>query len=203
MSTEVKQSVSLNWISPDALLWIERCGRIAYKSQDKITKDSAKTFVNGLIRRAHESVLEHACISFTIVTDRAVANELTRHRLASFTQESTRYVKQASGEVQMKYIVPEGKTDQELAIFRTLMDTMEDTYKYYSGIGWKAEEARDLLPLCAGTELAMTCNLRELRHVLKLRTAKAAHPKMRTLANMILDILIANLPVLVEDIPHA
>ena len=71
---------------------IEKCGRVCYKSENKIGDGTAEKFVGNIIKRGHESVLEHVSFSVRFVTDRAVTHELVRHRLASFSQESQRYV---------------------------------------------------------------------------------------------------------------
>lgn len=87
----VRQSVELEWATPEPELVIERAGRTCYKSEDKITEGSATKFVQMVLTRGHESVIEHASASFRIVCDRGVSHEIVRHRLASYSQESTRY----------------------------------------------------------------------------------------------------------------
>ena len=89
----IEQSVVNLSCTPNALQMIERAGRTCYKSEDRITSDSAENFVAGIVKLGHESVLEHANATFKIVTDRGVTHELVRHRIASYSQESTRYVK--------------------------------------------------------------------------------------------------------------
>ena len=69
---------------------IELCGRVCYKSEDKITPDSAKEFVRKIIRSGHESVLEHCSFTVRFVVDRGVSHEIVRHRISAFSQESTR-----------------------------------------------------------------------------------------------------------------
>lgn len=122
--------------------------------------------------------------------------ELTRHRLASFSVESTRYVKYD----ELTFI----KQFSNDAIGETFTEDValqaDKNYTNWLCAGAKPEQARAVLPLCTKTELYMTANLRELRHILKLRTAKAAHPQMRVVAGQILDIFREKLPVIVEDI---
>jgi len=122
--------------------------------------------------------------------------ELTRHRHASFTVESTRYVKYD----ELTVIQPPLPTDDAIIAFRWAMREYERNYKMFIKNGERPEIARSVLPLCLATELYMTANLRELRHILKLRTDKAAHPQMRFVAGQILHILREKLPVIVEDI---
>jgi thymidylate synthase (FAD) len=78
-------------MTPDPLKVIERAGRVCYKSEDRITDESAEAFVRGIIKRGHDAVIEHATATFHIICDRGVSHETVRHRLASFCQESTRY----------------------------------------------------------------------------------------------------------------
>ena len=162
---------------------LERCGKVSRQS----TLGDAENFVRSIIKRGHESVLEHVSLTFHIICDRAIMAELTRHRLASFTVESTRYVKYD----ELTFIdPPDLKAVQYVEIvYRDLIQN-----------GVKPEIARAVLPLCLATELYMTANLRELRLILKLRTDKAAHPQMRFVAGQILNILREKLPVIVEDI---
>ena len=190
---------------------LELCGKVSRKSQP----GDAENFVRSIIKRGHESVLEHVSLTFHIVCDRAIMAELTRHRHASFTVESTRYVKYD----ELTVIEPDfdGVTHPDRNIRVPAQEQRSNWYeavqsaevsylncltggKYYEGCGMPPEIARSVLPLCLATELYMTANLREIRHILKLRTDKAAHPQMRQVAGQILDILREKLPVIVEDI---
>lgn len=183
---------------------IERCGRVCYQSQSNgrplHTYGAAVKFIRKLIKRGHESVLEHVSLTFHIICDRAIMAELTRHRLASFSVESTRYVKY--DELTAINQFPNdamGEFIQEEAVL-----TAESIYRdWIKNHGATPEQARAVLPLCTKTELYMTANLREWRHILKLRTAPAAHPQMRVVAGQILDIFKEKLPVIVEDIGNA
>lgn len=182
---------------------IERCGRVSRQSEQK---GNAAEFVRMLIKRGHESVLEHVSLTFHIICDRAIMAELTRHRLASFSVESTRYVKYDELTViKPPFYNGSGRqtTDgRSSAVFRLNLRHVEETYQALlsTSCSLPPEEARAVLPLCTKTELYMTANLREWRHILKLRTAPSAHPQMRFIANQILNILRDKLPVIVEDI---
>lgn len=173
---------------------IERCGRVCYQSQPK--EDSAENFVRMLIKRGHESVLEHESLTFRIVTSRGIMSELTRHRIASFSVESTRYVKYD----ELTVIKPVGLTNTGEYYWKWETEFIEKSYRLLIRNGERPEVARDVLPQCTKSELYMTANLRELRHILKLRLSKAAHPAMRELAGMIYDIIKEKVPVIVEDI---
>ena len=184
-------------INPAAILRkLEVCGRVSHQSEPR--EDSAEEFVRKLIKRGHESVLEHVSLTFHIICDRAIQNELVRHRHASFTVESTRYVKYN----ELEFIRPEGITNTGFYHWRRMVEHVEEDYKFLIRNGERPEIARAVLPLCLKSELYMTANLREWRHVLKLRMAKAAHPQMRELAYQIYDVFKENLPVIVEDIDH-
>ena len=173
---------------------IECCGRVCYQSTPK---GKPEEFIRMLIKRGHESVLEHVSLTFHIICDRAVMSELTRHRLASFSVESTRYVKYGEIEVIMPPLDEWGLAYRNC---HSAAVDAEDRYKSVINSGHPPELARAVLPLCLKSELYMTANLREWRHILKLRTSKAAHPQMRIVAGQILQIFRDKLPVIVEDI---
>lgn len=169
---------------------IEIAGRVCYQSEPK---GDPEKFIRMIIKRGHESVLEHGSLTFKLRTNRAIANEIVRHRLASYSQESTRYVKYDD----IEFIPGEKLKDPNL---ENLLLSAELAYKLLLTTDFKPEEARDILPNATATTLVMTMNFRELRHFLKLRLDKAAHPQIRELAGMILDILKEKYPVFVEDI---
>lgn len=171
----------------EILAKLERCGKVSRKSK----LGDAESFVRSIIKRGHESVLEHASLTFHIICDRAIMAELTRHRLASFTVESTRYIKYD----ELTFI-----DDDPCPVPPAPLPWFEKVYQKLLSAGYPPEQARAVLPLSLATELYMTANLREWRHVLKLRTDKAAHPQMRQVAGKILNILREKLPVIVEDI---
>lgn len=183
---------------------IEQCGRVCYKSEDKITDDSAEKFVANIIKRGHEAVLEHQSITVRFVCDRGVSHEIVRHRLASFCQESTRYCNYSKGGFgsEITVIKPlylmEGTPEYE-SQFKTCA-YMEQKYLALIGMGCSPQEARAVLPNSLKTEVIMTANLREWRHFLKLRTANAAHPQMRQLARPLLCTMQELVPVVFDDI---
>lgn len=176
---------------------IEIAGRVCYQSEPK---GDPEKFIRMIIKRGHESVLEHGSLTFKVRTNRAIANEIVRHRLASYSQESTRYVKYDDIE-----FIP--WIDSENPLLLSALKTIENHYLMLLN-PWEEfgvdkctpEEARDILPNATATTLVMTMNFRELRHFLKLRLDKAAHPQIRELAGMILEILKEKYPVFVEDI---
>lgn len=180
--------------------FLELVGRTAYKSEAKITEDSAERFLRAIIKRGHESVLEHVSISVRFITDRGVTHELVRHRLASYTQESTRYVNYQKREMQFIEPVFWKYGSREHALWTHQVGTSEDAYNYLIEHGSTPQEARTVLPNSLKAEIVMTANIREWRHVLKLRTAKDAHPQMRALMEPLLQELKEKIPILFEDI---
>ena len=179
---------------------IERCGRVCYQSQNRKQSDSAEDFVRMIIKKGHESVLEHVSLTFRIICDRAIQNELVRHRLASFSVESTRYVKYDDLNFVGDQQAIKAKKHAPYNSYLETLDAIACCYHRLIEAQVPPEHARAILPLCLKSELYMTANLREWRHILKLRTAKAAHPQMRQIANAILGIFKEKLPVIVEDI---
>ncbi len=183
---------------------LERAGRVCYKSEGNITEDSAEKFIKRIIERGHESVLEHESITMHVICDRGVSHEIVRHRIASYSQESTRYCNYSSGKFggELTFIRPcfwaEGDPNYET--WRRAMEMSELFYLTMLKDGATPQEARSVLPNSLKTELYMTMNLREWRHFLRLRTAAAAHPQMRELALQIKEILSKELPVLFADI---
>ncbi len=181
---------------------VEKCGRICYLSEPKDPEGSTEKFIRMLIKNGHESPLEHGSCTFKIVTDRAISQEIVRHRLASYSQESTRYCNYANGKFSREITVIESSdlAENEAREWLDAMEHLERTYLQMIDGGVKPEKARDVLPLCLKTELMMTANFREWRHFLKLRGSKMAHPEIRKIAKQIYKIFQQAIPVLVEDI---
>lgn len=200
-------------MTPNPLQLIEKCGRTCYKSEDKISEGSAEKFIQMIINKGHETVLEHAAVSVKFVVDRGVSHELVRHRIASFSQESTRYCDYNNGHI--TFIIPPWCDIEECTI--NLMDDVvfvgtdydwfaaqqksEVTYLKLRDKGWKPEQARSVLTNSLKTEVVMTANLREWRHFFKLRTPITAHPQMREVTNPMLRQFKKLIPVVFDDIP--
>mgnify|MGYP001374528805 CR=1 FL=1 len=188
----------------EVLEHIEKCGRVCYKSENRIKDGSAKRFIGMLVRSGHESVLEHFSFTAKFICDRGVTHEIVRHRIASFSQESTRYVDYTldknGGEIEV--IIPYEMRDNEEAIehLKWAVGEAEDAYRWIRYFGCKAQAARAVLPTCLKTELYMTANLREWRHFFKMRCSKAAHPDIRVVANMLLKEAHDKIPVVFDDI---
>lgn len=187
---------------------IERCGRVCYKSEDKITDDSAEKFVRSIIQRGHESVLEHVSFTVRFICDRGVSHEIVRHRLASYSQESTRYcnyTKDGFGN-EITVISPcffNGGCDKDDENYLKWESAMENAELWYMELiqnGASPQEARSVLPNSLKTEVVMTANLREWRHFLRLRTSPAAHPQMREVTVPLLRRMQELIPVVFDDI---
>lgn len=189
----------------EILKQIEIAARTCYKSEDKITDESAEKLVKQLISRGHEAMLEHASISVKVTCDRGVSHEIVRHRLASYAQESTRYCDYSKDKFGGEITVIEPcffeQGTKAYKIWLSACKKSEQDYFALLDIGRaKPEEARTVLPNSLKTEIVMTMNLREWRHFLKLRTAKDAHPQMREVANLILAKFHREIPVIFNDI---
>jgi len=184
----------------EVLAWLERCCRVAYKSEDKIAPGSAERLIRSVLSRGHESVIEHDFISVRFICDRGVTHELVRHRLAAYTQESTRYCNY-SGEV--TFIRPLFWKLDDTHLYKVWFQSMEQAeinYRDLIGLGASPQEARGVLPNSLKTEIIATANIREWRHILALRTAKVAHPQMRELMIPLLQELKTRIPLLFDDI---
>lgn len=192
-------------INPKAIMEkIERAGRTCYKSEGRIGDGTAERFIAGIINRGHESVLEHASITVRMICDRGVSHELVRHRIASYSQESTRYCNYTNDKHggELTFIKPcfWHQDDPCFEEWLRLMDRVELLYLFMVNNGATPEQTRSILPNSLKTELVMTMNIREWRHFFKLRTAPAAHPQMREIAGMMLAGFQMVLPVLFGDI---
>lgn len=183
----IKPSIEFLNMIDNPLEVIEKAGRTCYKSEDKITKVSAKEFVRKLLQRGHLAMIEHASMSYRVICDRGVTHEIVRHRLFSYAQESTRYCDYKNKPIQ--FIKPcwfESSTSFSNICWEKHMSKAEEIYKKLRTEGWTPQQARSVLPNSLKTEIVITGNLREWLHFFKLRTAKTAHPQMQEIANMIL-----------------
>lgn len=186
---------------------IERVARVCYKSEDKITPDgeSAKKLVGFLVKQGHEAMLEHSQLSVLFTCDRGVANELVRHRIASFAQESTRYCNYSKEKFggELSFIRPYYIDDLSEEACDAISDSCRWAEKLYLQLikdGLRPEQARCVLPLCLKTEIVVTANYREWRNIFKLRTPVAAHPQMRELMCPLLLEVQKKIPVVFDDI---
>lgn len=197
---------------------IERIGRVCYKSEDKITEDgeSAKRFVKMLINNHHEAMIEHSTLSVIFTCDRGVSHEMVRHRIASFAQESTRYVNYAKdkygSEIAVIDLMDGINLDNKMKnfdadhigeVYSEWLRAMEDAEKHYMKmieLGAPPQIARSVLPNSTKTNITITANYREWRTFFKLRTANDAHPQIREVAIPLCRELQQRIPVVFDDI---
>lgn len=188
----------------DILKEIEKVGRTCYKSEDKITDESAIKFVAGLINNGHEAMIEHNHLSVRFICDRGVSHELVRHRLASFGQESTRYCNYSKAKFDNEITVIKPlfwcEETSEYYLWEACMRQSEGAYFMLLENGASPQEARSVLPNSLKTEIVVTMNFREWRHFFKLRTPETAHPQMRELTIPLLEELKTLMPVVFDDI---
>jgi len=182
--------------------FLERAGRTCYKSEDKITEDSAAKFIGMLNKRGHRAMLEHCFASVKFVCDRGVTHELVRHRLVSYAQESTRYCNYAKDKFgsEISAIEPPFKNEGSQEIWQETLQVIEDAYQRLIKNGEPAQFARAVLPISVKTEIWASANLREWQHIFSLRCAEAAHPQIRALMHQVLDIFRLVVPTMFESL---
>lgn len=204
----IEQSAELIQATPDAAKMLERIAKVCYGLENRILCDCADgqcadcvtrrtNFLTVLRDKHHDSVFEHAVATFKITTDRGITHEIVRHRLASFTQSSTRYIKYEEG---MPVVRPLFTSALEEEAWRKAMLAAEAAYCEILENKVPPQNARDVLPTCTATTIIITANFREWRHILTLRLAADAHPKIRALAYLIWQQLHPLCPVYFEDL---
>ena len=196
----INQSHEILSYPNDTLKTIESIGRTCYKSQAKMTVDSHKDFVNRLINNNHDAMLEFSDLTVKFITNRGVSHELVRHRMSSFAQESTRYVKYQGV---MEFIKPIWWNKSNLVskiIFWLSLTLCQIAYLSLLIASWSPQKAREVLPNALKTEIVLKANMREWRHIFKLRCHKSAHPQMRALMLPLLEELKEKIPVIFDDI---
>jgi thymidylate synthase (FAD) len=202
----IEPSATIIHVSGD-IQTIERAARTCYKSEDRIKDDgsSAKKLVSHLVDRNHTAMLEFVDITVRFITDRAIANEIVRHRLASYAQESTRYVNYKEG---VEFIEPLFIAERDKSWlpytpfknqFRTECEEAEQAYNHFLELGATPQDARAILPLCLKTELVMKANLRSWLNFFELRTAPAAHPEMRRITIPLCNEFKKTIPIVFDD----
>lgn len=182
---------------------LELCGRVCYKSESRIHDESAEKFLASIIARGHESILEHVSFTVRFIIDRGVSHELVRHRMASFSQESTRYCNYGN-EDEITVIDPlfYDRHSPHYREWKTSCYESERTYMALLQMGSTPEKARTVLPNSLKTEVIVSANVREWRHILNLRTAKPAHPQIREVMIPLLNTLKQQVPVIFDDIDY-
>lgn len=189
---------------------IEKIGRVCYKSEGNITDDSAERFIRNLLKRGHESVIEHESVTVRMICDRGISHEIVRHRIASYSQESTRYcnytgdkfgneitvIDLASG---FEYDLTQENDRAKYEVWTNAMENAEQSYFRMLELGATPQEARSLLPNSLKTEIVVTMNLRAWRNFFRLRCDSHAHPQMREVAGIALNVFKEKLPIFFSD----
>jgi thymidylate synthase (FAD) len=206
----IEPSHEILYVSENPLELIEAAGRTAYKSEDRITEESAPAFVRMILDRGHFPVTEFGWMVVRFVCDRGVSHEIVRHRLFSFVQESTRFCDYGKGKFggELTFIMQPfwsqgAETRQEKAKYTNWLGSMacaEDAYLDLLNEGATPQQARSVLPNSLKTEIVCAANLREWTHFFRMRVAKAAHPQMRQLTVPLLREVKERIPVLFDDI---
>ncbi len=181
---------------------LELAARTCYKSEDKIAEGTSRRLLSRLLKTGHESVIEHASVSVKIVCDRGISHEIVRHRLCSFSQESTRYANYSREKFgnEITVIRPffwNVESDKYTEWIKA-MKSCEMAYLTLLEMGAKAQEARSVLPNSLKTELIVSANVREWRHIFKLRCSNASHPQMRQVMLPMLKEFHSRIPVLFD-----
>lgn len=179
---------------------LEEIGRTAYKSEEKITPESAIPFLRKIIKMGHESVLEHVSVTVRYITDRATTHALVRHRVAAYTQESTiycDYVKKGCVSYRDPFFI--APSSEAMSVWLDAMSYAEKAYNKLRELGCSPGVARDVLPNATKTELVATHNIREWRHIFKVRAAPGDSHSMHLLMAMTFNLLRYYYPILFED----
>lgn len=194
---QIQLEVELIAITPDPEKVIEQAGRTCYLSFDRMDEDSEAGFIRRLIKVGHESPLEHAYATFRIRNcSRAMTHQLVRHRLMAVSQQSQRYV----NEDQFAYILPETMPPEYVEDFHQDMKTIQQMYRKWRDRGLKKEDARFVLPNACVSEIVVSADFREWRHIFKLRLSPKAQWEIRKACGMMLAILKHRAPACFEDI---
>ena len=189
---------------------IEKIGRVCYKSESNISDGSAERFITNILKRGHESVIENEAITVRMICDRGITHEIVRHRIASYSQESTRYCNYAGDKFGNEITVIDIANgfeydlnkETDLKKYEAWMRAMKNAEKSYFemlALGATPQEARSVLPNSLKTEIVMTMNLRAWRNFFRLRCDHHAHPQMREVANIALQIFKEKLPIFFSD----
>jgi len=189
--------VELLAVTPDAEAVIERAGRTCYQSQDRISEISRGDFIRSVIKRGHLSVIEHAYATFRITGgSRAMTHQLVRHRLMAISQQSQRYV----NEENFHYVIPETIRDSKLLYeYNAFMEGARQFYLRLQKEGIRNQDARFVLPNAVKSEIVISANFREFRHIFNVRCSKHAQWEIREAALLMLEILKLEAPAVFGD----
>lgn len=203
MQIREHEAVCLSSITTEEIIFIlEHAARTCYQSYQNEGTNSER-FLKSLWKRGHESIFEHVSLTFQIQTDRGVTHELVRHRLCSFSQESTRYCNYKDGINVIKPVSLSNAQDSDLAYIEWYSSCLEAEthYKNLLEAGTKPEIARSVLPTCLKTSMVITANIREWMHIFNMRITPQAHPDCVWLVSLIAREFIKKVPFMLEFMP--
>lgn len=183
---------------------IEWCGRISHRSEDSQGEDSWQRFIKAVVLDHGDwSIVEHASATVDFLVDRGITHEIVRHRIAAYTQESTRFVNYEK-KMPPSFIMPDFSAIPYRAEaegnWRIGVENSEQVYRDLLSRGCAPQIARSVFPNALASRLIMTCNLRNWRHFLLMRSTKEAHPQMRQVTIPLLAEFKAKIPILFDDI---
>ena len=189
--------ITLLAITPDPDAVIEQAARTCYQSQDRQAPGSASDLIRKLLSMGHETPLEHAYATFRISgCSRAMSHQLVRHRLMTVSQKSQRYVTEAD----FDYVTPPGISPEDRADFEDDMAAIGRMYAKWQARGWRNEDARFVLPNACATELVLSANFREFRHIFAMRCSRHAQWEIRDACTRMLKQLHAHAPSVFDDV---
>ena len=186
---------------------IEYMARISHASEEAMTADSWNRFLRSVVlSKGDWSVVEHGYLTVVFFVDRGITHEIVRHRLSSYTQSSTRFINYVK-KMPPEFVYPDVEGHSESVIPLPMdadwvhaIESCEAAYKKLVGKGWKPQIARSVLPNALGSKIAMTCNLRNWRHFLLMRSTREAHPQMLQVIVPLLEEMKVKIPIFFEDI---
>lgn len=179
---------------------IEWAARISHRAESAQTDISWERFLNAVVLQHGDwSVVEHASASVDMLVDRGITHEIVRHRLFSFTQESTRFVNYEK-KTPPSFIVPMDLNTAQYASWERGIIESEQAYKQMLNKGCAPQIARSVFPNALASRIIITGNLRNWRHFFIMRTTKEAHPQMRQVTIPLLKEFQEKIPILFEDI---
>ncbi len=204
----IKQSVEIITSIDNAqvLKHLELCARNCYKSEGFITEDttSAEKMINKLITLDHTAMIEHFSVTVRLICDVGVYKDLTRHRMASFAIESTRYCNYSKDKFgnEITFVMPSHieQNSELLKVWTETMQVIENNYNLMAEMGATPDQLRMLLPHSTAASVIMTANIREWRHVFNLRCSDKAHPTVQEVMKLLLVQMYDKMPILFEDL---
>lgn len=203
---EPKVLVPVEAFDSSTLVKLERYARVCYKSEDKMAEEGDPNFLKRILKSGHESIIEHEKVTVMFIFDRGISHEVARHRIAAYSQESTRYCRYNQNKFgnEITVIEPYFFMDDEKAYkyWEEACLAAEKNYMALLDAGRSAQEARSVLPTCLKTEMVVTYDMREWRHFFRLRCDSAAHPQMRQVAIPLLLKFKQHFPILFDDVEY-